>query len=136
MLIAKEFVLATNPNEIDQNRKLRIIYKLPRKARVFFCSMLEIIVLKKTKRSKCFSMIYDKVLFCLNKDAYKKQVLQFEDKKFAVPYDYDYVLKTLYGDYMTPPPIEERSYGHEGSLGKIIYDCKRDFREYILESVH
>lgn len=33
----------------------------------------------------------------------------FEDRVFCGPADYDTVLATLYGDYMTPPPKEQRA---------------------------
>ena len=34
---------------------------------------------------------------------------------------------------MTPPPLEERGYGHELAFGKIIYDCEKDYRDYLKE---
>lgn len=37
--------------------------------------------------------------------------LAFEDTTFKAPNNYDGYLKRLYGDYMTPPPIEQRT-GH------------------------
>lgn len=37
--------------------------------------------------------------------------LDFEDTKFKAPNNYDKYLTKLYGDYMTPPPINERT-GH------------------------
>ena len=37
--------------------------------------------------------------------------LDFEDTKFKAPNNYDKYLTKLYGDYMTPPPIEQRT-GH------------------------
>lgn len=37
--------------------------------------------------------------------------LDFEDTKFNAPNNYNAYLKRLYGDYMTPPPIEQRT-GH------------------------
>lgn len=36
----------------------------------------------------------------------------FEDIKLIGPYDYDYVLKQMYGDYMTPPPEYKRDHHH------------------------
>lgn len=36
----------------------------------------------------------------------------FEDTKFFIMDGFDVYLKTQYGDYMTPPPVEERYPGH------------------------
>ncbi len=38
--------------------------------------------------------------------------LEFEGHQFFVPRNWDAVLKTLYNDYMTPPPEEARVYTH------------------------
>lgn len=37
---------------------------------------------------------------------------KFEDKQFYIPTGYDALLKTVYGDYMTPPPINEQVSHH------------------------
>ena len=36
----------------------------------------------------------------------------FEDAVFRIPKDYDSMLKSYYGDYMTPPPVEEQKDHH------------------------
>lgn len=36
----------------------------------------------------------------------------FEDMQLCGPVDHDYVLKQMYGDYMTPPPESERDHHH------------------------
>lgn len=36
----------------------------------------------------------------------------FEDQRFIGPKDYDYVCKTIYGDYMTLPPEDQRNKHH------------------------
>lgn len=56
----------------------------------------------------------------------------FEGRLFSIPKGYDSVLRTQYGDYMTPPPEDQRC-GHEGALGMIINDVNRDYREYQAE---
>lgn len=38
--------------------------------------------------------------------------MTFEDEIFCVPGDYDAILKTIYGDYMSLPPIEKRTKRH------------------------
>ncbi len=42
----------------------------------------------------------------------------FEGMKFYGIKDYDYYLRTLYGDYMTLPPVEKRSGDHKASIIK------------------
>ena len=42
----------------------------------------------------------------------------FEGMKFYGVRDYDYYLRTLYGDYMTLPPVEKRSGEHKASIIK------------------
>ncbi len=38
-------------------------------------------------------------------------LVDYEDLKLPIPRNYDSYLKELYGDYMTPPPSEERAKG-------------------------
>lgn len=42
----------------------------------------------------------------------KGHLYQFEDLMLNGPEDYDYVLKQMYGDYMTPPPEDQREQHH------------------------
>jgi lipopolysaccharide cholinephosphotransferase len=56
--------------------------------------------------------------------------LDFEGVSFKVPVNYKQYLTDAYGDYMTPPPLEERN-GHTDDYGKIIWDTERSYKEYI-----
>ena len=38
--------------------------------------------------------------------------VQFEDTKLPVPEKYDEMLTQIYGDYMTPPPLQEQQGWH------------------------
>ena len=38
---------------------------------------------------------------------------EFENNKYRIPQDYDEILKTSYGDYMTLPPVEKRISNHK-----------------------
>ena len=48
----------------------------------------------------------------------KPRQLPFEGQDYPVPADYDGFLKMEYGDYMTPPPAQERG-GHDLRMGDI-----------------
>jgi len=41
--------------------------------------------------------------------------LKFENRKYYVPEDYEFYLTNVYGNYMTPPPVENRIPEHGGS---------------------
>lgn len=53
-----------------------------------------------------------------NNSRFKKDVflpqtlLRFENKQYSAPKNYDAVLRICYGDYMTPPPVDERTSPH------------------------
>ena len=58
-------------------------------------------------------------------DWYKEKIeLPFENRKYTAPKDYDEVLKSMYGDYMTPPKEEDR-VGH----GDIILSFNKNYEE-------
>ena len=47
------------------------------------------------------------------KDLFDKTInIPFENKEYPVLANYDEFLTKLYGDYMTPPPVEKRKIGH------------------------
>lgn len=48
---------------------------------------------------------------------------EFEGEKFPIPKKYDYVLTKNYGDYMSPPPLEEQ-VPHHGEIADISFDTR------------
>lgn len=42
--------------------------------------------------------------------------VEFEGNKYAAISDYDYFLKHIYGDYMTPPPLDQQQPYHFGTF--------------------
>ena len=53
----------------------------------------------------------------------------FDGLQVRMPGNYDKLLRTMYGDYMVLPPEEKRN-GHGDGFGGMIWDAKRDYREY------
>ena len=74
----------------------------------------------------------DAAEFCLKYDRTwwdRTAKAEFEDTSFVIPAEYDKILTVMYGDYMTPPP-RDWQYGHGEAIGDVIYDVRRDYREY------
>ncbi|MEE1329126.1 MAG: hypothetical protein UHS47_11365, partial [Oscillospiraceae bacterium] len=107
------------------------LYTLPRSLREFFCSVILRMVLVNPGASRYCSALDRDLDYRIDPKAYNNKIsIEFEGEFFAAPEEYDYILTTIYGDYMTPPPENERFFGHEGSHGKIIYDHTTDYRVY------
>ena len=51
-------------------------------------------------------------------------VLPFEDIVVRVPESYDAYLTYMYGDYMTPPPVDKRT--GDGPHGKLFIDLDKN----------
>ena len=52
-------------------------------------------------------------------------LLEFEDAMYFAPQKWDEYLTRIYGDYMTPPPIEKR-IEMKDYFSKVIFDCQLD----------
>ena len=49
-----------------------------------------------------------------SRDAFRRRIrVPFEDRHYYIPEGYDELLTTEFGDYMTPPPEEDRVSGHD-----------------------
>ena len=65
-----------------------------------------------------------------NIDCFSKTVeTEFCGRLFSIPEQYEYLLQTLYGDYMKMPPLKERGTWHSGH----IIDPYRSYRDVYKE---
>ena len=61
-------------------------------------------------------------------DAFQSTVYKsFEGFEFPVPIGYDHILRTLYGEYMSFPPVEKRGTWHYGYIA----DPDKPYQEYL-----
>lgn len=57
---------------------------------------------------------YDSTKHTIPKEKYEPAVrVKFEGKFYTAPCDSDYLLRRIYGDYMQPPPEEDRIWHHQ-----------------------
>lgn len=132
-LLAKEFLTVVQPEQL-KNKKLRILYLLPWRVRVFLCDLLTRIAFPDIREDHDVALAGAVLRNHYPREAFGHGgKISFEGIWFSAPLDFDRVLTKMFGDYMTPPPPEKRGYGHELSLGKIIYDCEKDYRDYLKE---
>ena len=57
----------------------------------------------------------------LREDLEKTLYVPFEDAEFPIPAEYDRILRHTYGDYMTPPPPEQRIGQHFYTVWPVSY---------------
>lgn len=81
-----------------------------------------IIEKQNTKETRLISYGYNSVI----KDVFPKEWLfplgraKFEDAEFYIPGRYHEFLTRLYGDYMTPPPVEKRVSSHNNGITPLL----------------
>ena len=133
MLLAKEYMLAINsPELIYPSWKLRLVLSIPWRVRIMMCSVLELIVFRRIRQEGQVAIVGTGLRGSEPAEAYAPgKSAVFENNSYPIPKDWDSVLTHFYGDYMTPPPPEKRGYGHELLFGSIIYDCEKDYRDYL-----
>ena len=129
-LLAKEF--SDMINEKPSGRRQKMINMIPSRVRRLAVNA----ILKKYARDPEKNGLVSPLQAPKKVNAYSDILVTekhlFEGRLFSIPKGYDSVLRTQYGDYMTPPPEDQRC-GHEGALGMIINDVNRDYREYQAE---
>lgn len=102
---------------------LKCFFYLPIKVIAAFFSTQKMITMFETISQKHNSQSTEYV-FCNSNENYAKIVLprcvienltthKFEDDEFYIPENWDLYLKTVYGEYMTLPPLEQRENRHK-----------------------
>ena len=133
-LLAKEYMEATDSPELNNPPwKLRLILGLPWHVRVWLCVILEHIAFRRVNPNGQVALVDMVLNEKVPAKYYESCNVVFEGKEYPAPAAYDQILTMHYGDYMTPPPPEERGRGHELFFGQIIYDSEKDYREYLKE---
>ena len=130
MLLSDCYMIA---NGEPFTKKLKIIYTIPRCLRRLICRINEKrYMFNHEKYDKCANVWYD-ITVEYPSDLFQPLIeIEFENETFTTMKNYDKYLSILYGDYMTPPPENERS-GHDLDLGKMIFDTKKSYLEYKVE---
>ena len=112
--------------------KLKLIYAIPRGIRRLICRINEHnIMLDPNKFEDCCEIWYSMDAATIRPTSLIESYIsiKFEDAYFNTYSDYDSFLHNMYGDYLTPPPENERG-GHADTLGDIIFDLYKDYSEY------
>ena len=115
----------------DIYKKIKMIMKIPLGFRRFFCKILDRIVLRDFRKCKyfCYVLAGGNIFReDLSEYADKTVETQFESLQVQIAEGYDEILTHRYGDYMTPPPVEERNGG--GHVISII-DTENDYKKYL-----
>lgn len=127
MLLAKDYMKAIGEKA---KGKQKLINCLPRFMRRLLCYMLEsTYMLSPNKHEKSTELWYKMGDVFPSYLFFHFRKILFEDNYFKTMEDTDTYLKLEYGDYMTPPPESERG-GHASTIGKIIRDVNKDYKEY------
>lgn len=71
----------------------------------------------------------EKNYYYYRNDIEGNRTILFENRQIPIVNNFDKYLTSIYGDYMTPPPMNER-YGHDKEGDSIIYDFNKSYVEY------
>lgn len=133
-LLSKDFVEIA-VKDYSPSTAAKFLMNLPLTIKHFLCDINNLFLYKSFDKSEKSSILFKKLNPKRRTEFYTETVkLEFEGKAYNVPYQYDALLTALYGDYMTPPPVSERT-GHEQVCGEIIFDLNKDYKEYKKEII-
>ena len=109
----------------------KVINRIPRKIRHAFVDACYAIAFRNSEKKRNCTDLFSTDVTDIGdyRDWIDTEDMMFEGIPFPVPKQYDKLLTLVYGDYMTPPPVEERG-GHELQLGDQILDFNKDYSLY------
>ena len=108
---------------------VRAFSKLPMKTRQrIHTRMLNKVFNAKQEQCDSFTFVWGNITKIFPKEVFEgdSQEVFFEGKSYKAPHDYRSYLEIYYGDYMTPPPEDQR-HGH----GKLIIDLDNSYEKYM-----
>lgn len=108
---------------------LKLLKKVPLGLRRAMIKFMDLFFMKNPSKRECgthlwgfgITQYYDSRFFEESVSA------DFEGYTFPVPKEYDEYMTQMYGDYMTPPPEEDRVNKHSFA----ILDLEKDYKEYL-----
>ncbi|MDO4413638.1 MAG: LicD family protein [Erysipelotrichaceae bacterium] len=105
-------------------KAIAIMRKTPADARKRLHLKIQKALLKSNPKASSVGIIWTNITLVVPKHLFdgKPEMLTFETQKFPVMPEYDEFLTRQYGDYMTPPPENQRNGGH----GMIIVDLEKE----------
>lgn len=111
----------------DAPLKRRIFAKLPYCLRKYIAKVLLRFLSAGSRESED---VFDGFMVMKRADIESKdRTAMFEGISFKAPAEAGKYLTLAYGDYMTPPPVEDRN-GHADEYGKILWDTEKSYKEY------
>lgn len=100
--------------ECEQSKKLKILFLCTKPFRIKTLAMLQQRIMTWYKNcSTDYWVGFGCHYGIMPKDKYlPSREIEYEGTMFKVPFNYDYVLTSLFGDYMVLPPIDKRVENH------------------------
>lgn len=125
-LLATDFLKAIGNKA---HGKQNIVNIIPRFIRRMICGYFEKKLFISPKDTDNSAEVWSKLITFPSRLFYDLTDTLFEDEMFKAMRGYDEYLTIEYGDYMTPPKEENRG-GHIATMGEIIRDAQKDYKEY------
>ena len=113
-VIKRIFLYHNNPEGLKTTMIGGVLLKLLNLAPISFYRQLRQNLMRHYEHKPCDYYVIYPCVYGYKKQTIKKShyeppvLLEFEGNRYRAPGDYDYILRRIYGDYMTLPPVENR----------------------------